>query len=144
MWKTHSAIHTSVDCDGWVRHSRGSSSARAILKLWTTAVDSPVDREGLARRLDLDLHGRDNVGMEPDLHLNRPELLERLVEHDLAPVDLCAGLLVHGVRDVDGRDRAEQLAFAACARLDRDGATFELRRERLRRFAVSLVARITV
>jgi hypothetical protein len=43
MWTTRLSVHTAVDCAGWVRHTRGSASARLILNLWINAVGKSVD-----------------------------------------------------------------------------------------------------
>src|SRR5256885_14873284 len=100
--------------------------APVIHRLWTTVVDDDVDGGASARRLDLDVKVGDDVGMQPELQLDAAELLQGLVEVDLPAIDLDAGLLVHGVGDVDGGHRPEQLALGAGPGLDGDRATLEL------------------
>src|SRR4051794_6568635 len=74
-------------------------------------------------RFDLDVDRRHDVRVQSDQQVDASELFQRLVEVDLAPVDVGTGLLLDGFGDVVGSHRAEQPSFAARTRLDRDRAT---------------------
>jgi len=69
-------------------------------------VDNYVGR-ALARD-DLHPEFRRDVGMEPNRHLGGSELLERLVERDVAAVDFDADLGVDRGRDIGGGYRSEE------------------------------------
>src|SRR5262249_39532091 len=87
-------------------------------------------------RLDDHLHRDPDLSPDLDHHRIRPELLDRLVEEDAAPVD------GHALRreqplDVEGRDRAEEPALLPCPRTDVELEALDLRRLCLRRLAVA-------
>src|SRR5690554_5610833 len=76
---------------------------------------------------DLDL-GTD-LGVQPDRDRIDAQRLDRLVQLDLAPVDLeVEALLRQPFRDIRGRDRAEQLRLRAGPRLERERDLLDLRR----------------
>src|SRR4051812_35796919 len=124
----------------WVCHrTHHRYSTDCGQRLWMT-----VWRERSARRFDLDVEIREHVGVQPDLEVDPAELLQGLVEADLPAVDLGTRLLLHGLGDVDGRHRPEQLALGAGPRLDRDRAALELGRERLCGLAVTRIAHFAI
>jgi hypothetical protein len=99
--------------------ARGGPPARSLL-------DDP----------DLDL-GPD-VGVQPERHAVDAERLDRLVQVDLAPLDVVP-LGLELLRDVGRGHRPEQLAFLADARGERDRDLGQLVGELLRRPAAGLL-----
>src|SRR5438105_4875927 len=93
---------------------------------------------------DLDGDRRDDLGVESHDDVGGTELLERLVQLDLATVELNARLRAHRVGDVGRGHRAEELAALARARPKLDLRAHETRRELICRAAIALLARRAV
>src|SRR5438552_8060766 len=88
---------------------------------------------------DVDGEGDVDVGVQFHRDLGRAELLERLGELGLAPVELDARLRAHRVDDVRRRDRSEQAAFLAGSGSDLDPPPGQLVGEGLSTFAIARV-----
>ena len=132
---------------GLVRHQRPGEEGAVVAAAsarWSIRFAVPPSGHGSAGLLgdDRDRDRDDHLGGQADLHLGVAQLADRLVEHDLAAVELDAGLRQHGVGDVGGGDRAEELAALAGTRLHLDGLRTELRGDLLRRLAVARLLRL--
>src|SRR5207244_11305121 len=90
------------------------------------------------------MDGRHHVVMQAYLHVDATELLQRLLERELAPVDLRAGLFLHRLGDVGRGHRAEKAALASGSRLDGDRASLELRGKGLRALALASLACLAI
>src|SRR5687767_14082598 len=99
-------------------------SRQTKVKAWCDLLRDDVDGEG-----NLDL------AVETDRDLVGAERLERL-DVELAPVEVDAGLGLHGFGNVGRRDRAEEPATLARAGGDLDTRRRQLAGHRLRPFLV--------
>src|SRR5437764_1453211 len=93
---------------------------------------------------DVDGEGDLDVGVQFHRDLCGAELLQRLGELRLAPVELDTGLGANRVDDVRRRHRSEEAAFLAGSGSDLDPLPGQLVGQRLRPFAIARVPGFTV